>query len=51
MTALELAIAIVLPIAGLVIALVLFATNRRRDATVVLVGTVVGFVIALLLYL
>jgi hypothetical protein len=51
MTALELAIAIVLPIAGLVIALVLFGTNRRRDATVVLVGTVVGFVIALLLYL
>jgi hypothetical protein len=51
MTALELAIAIILPIAGLVIAIVLFATKRPRDATVVAVGTVVGFVIALLLYL
>jgi hypothetical protein len=51
MTALELAISIVLPIAGLVIAIVLFASKRMRDGAVVLVGTVVGFAIALLLYL
>ena len=51
MTALELAISIVLPIAGLVIAIVLFASKRTRDGAVVLVGTVVGFAIALLLYL
>jgi hypothetical protein len=51
MTALELAIAIILPIAGLVIAIVLFATKRTRDATIVFVGTVVGALVAIALYI
>ena len=33
MTALEIALAVILPIAGLVIAIVLFATKRTREAT------------------
>jgi hypothetical protein len=51
MTALEIALAIILPIAGLVIAIVLLATKRTRDGTIVFVATVVGAVAALLLYL
>jgi uncharacterized membrane protein len=43
MTALEIALAIVLPIAGVVIALTLFAANRRKEATYILVATIVGF--------
>ena len=49
--ALEVTLAVILPIAGLVIAIVLFVTKRTRDATVVLVGTVVGALLALALYL
>jgi len=44
-------IAIFLPIAGLIIAIVLFAQGRRSEAGIVLVGTVVGALIALALYL
>ena len=51
MTALEIALAIILPIAGLVIAIVLFATKRTREGTIVFVATIVGAVFALLLYL
>ncbi len=43
MTALEIALAIVLPIAGVVIAVVLFATKRTREATYMLVATIIGF--------
>ena len=43
MTALEIALAVILPIAGLVIAVVLFATKRPREATYILVATIVGF--------
>ena len=39
MTALEIALAVILPIAGLVIAVVLFATKRPREATYVAVAT------------
>jgi hypothetical protein len=51
LTALELAIAIILPIAGLVIAIILFASRRTRDALVVTAGTVAGAVLALAIYL
>ena len=51
MTALEIALAIILPIAGLVIAIVLLATRRTREGTIVFTATVVGAVVALLLYL
>jgi hypothetical protein len=51
MTALEIALAIILPIAGLVIAIVLLATGRTRDGAIIFVATVVGAVFALLLYL
>jgi hypothetical protein len=47
---LELTLAIVVPIAGLVIAIVLFATRRMRDATIVFAGTLVGALIAIALY-
>jgi hypothetical protein len=50
MVVLELTLAIVVPIAGLVIAIVLFATRRMRDATIVFAGTVVGALIAFALY-
>ncbi len=50
-TAVEFAIAIVLPIAGLVIAVVLFATKHTRDAAIVMLATVVGAVFGVLLYL
>jgi hypothetical protein len=50
MTALELALAVILPIAGLVIAIVLLATKRTRDGLIVFAGTVVGGVLALVLY-
>jgi hypothetical protein len=50
-TSLEIALAVILPIAGLVIAIVLLATKRTRDGTIVFVATVVGAVFALLLYL
>jgi hypothetical protein len=45
MTALEIALAIVLPIAGFVIAVVLFATKRTREGTYVLVASVLGAVL------
>jgi hypothetical protein len=51
MTVLELAIAIILPIAGLVIAIVLFATKHMREATIVFAGTVAGALIAFALYI
>jgi hypothetical protein len=43
MTALEIALAIVLPIAGVVIVLMLYATHRRKEAAYILVATIVGF--------
>ena len=51
MTALEIALAVILPIAGLVIAVVLFATKRTREATYVGVATLIGAGLALTLYL
>jgi hypothetical protein len=51
MTALEIALAVILPIAGLVIAVVLFATKRAREATYVTVATVIGAGLALAFYL
>jgi hypothetical protein len=51
MTALEIALAVILPIAGLVIAVVLFATKRPREATYVTVATVIGAGLALAFYL
>ena len=51
MTALEIALAVILPIAGLVIAVVLFATKRAREATYVAVATVIGAGLALAFYL
>jgi hypothetical protein len=51
MTALEIALAVVLPIAGLVIAIALLATQRTREGAIVFVATIVGGVAALLLYL
>jgi len=50
MTALEIALAVILPIAGLVIAIVLFATKRMREASYVFVATIIGAGIALALY-
>jgi flagellar biosynthesis protein FliQ len=50
MTALEIALAVILPIAGLVIAIVLFATKRIREASYVFVATIIGAGIALALY-
>ncbi len=43
MTALEIALAVVLPIPGVVITLILFATERRFDAACVGVATIIGF--------
>ena len=51
MTALEIALAVILPIAGLVIAVVLFATKRPREAAYVAVATVIGAGLALAFYL
>lgn len=51
MTALEIALAVILPIAGLVIAVILFATRRTREATYVAVATLIGAGVALALYL
>lgn len=50
MTALEIALAVILPIAGLVIAIALVAAKRPREASYVFVATVIGAVIALYLY-
>ena len=50
MTALEIALAIILPIAGLVIAIVLLATKRTREGVFVFAATVVGAVLALAIY-
>ena len=50
MTALEIALAVLLPIAGLVISIVLFATKRMRDGAIVFAATIVGAVLALALY-
>ena len=50
MTALEIALAVLLPIAGLVITIVLFATKRMRDGAIVFAATIVGAVLALALY-
>ncbi len=51
LTALELVLAIILPIVGLVFVIVLLTSGRRQEATIVLVGTVVGAAMALALYL
>jgi hypothetical protein len=50
MTALEIALAVILPFAGLVIALVLFATKRTREGAYVLVAAVVGAVLRLAIF-
>jgi hypothetical protein len=51
LTVLELVLAIILPIVGLVFVIVLLTSGRRQEATIVLVGTVVGAAMALALYL
>jgi flagellar biosynthesis protein FliQ len=51
MTVLETVLALVLPIAGLVIAIVLFATKRMREGTIVFIATIVGALFGILLYL
>ena len=51
MTALEIALAVILPIAGLVIAVILFATKRTREALYVTVATIIGAGVALGVYL
>ena len=50
MTALEIALAVILPIAGLVIAIVLLATRRMREGAMVFAATIAGAVLALALY-
>ena len=51
MTALEIALAIILPLVGLVIAIALLATKRTREGAIVFVATIVGAAAALLIYL
>jgi hypothetical protein len=50
MLVLEIALAVLLPIAGLVIAITLFATKRMRDGAYVFAATIVGAGIALAIY-
>ena len=50
MLVLEIALAVILPIAGLVIAITLFATKRMRDGGYVFAATVLGAVLALAIY-
>jgi hypothetical protein len=50
MTALEIAIAVLLPIAGFVIAVALFATKRTREGIYVLVASVLGAALWLVVF-
>ena len=50
-TVLEVALAVILPIAGLVIAIILFATNRTREGAYVFVAAMVGGAAYLAIYL
>jgi hypothetical protein len=50
MIVLEVVLAVLLPLVGLIIAIVLLATKRTRDGLIVFVATIVGGVTALALY-
>jgi hypothetical protein len=50
MTVLEIVLAVLLPLVGLIIAIVLFATRRMREGAYVFAATIVGAAIALALY-
>ncbi len=50
MIVLEVVLALLLPLVGLIIAIVLLATKRTRDGLIVFVATIVGGVTALALY-
>jgi hypothetical protein len=51
MLVLEVVLAVVLPIAGLVIAIALFATHHLREGIFVFVGTLVGVAVGFAFYL
>ena len=50
MIVLEVVLALLLPLVGLIIAIVLLATGRTRDGLIVFAATIAGGVAALALY-